>query len=109
MDLHVLFDRSGKILAAVDLRREQASDAVPLPRPVAQRGQRTADVAVPDEFRGLDFLEICTRLAVQVKGDRATLVARKKPARKATVVRSRPSPKASRTSGGKSKRRGGRP
>jgi hypothetical protein len=68
MDLCVLFDRSGKILAAVDLRREQASDAVPLPRPMAQRGQRTADVAVPEEFRGLDFLEICTRLVVQVKG-----------------------------------------
>jgi hypothetical protein len=100
MDLHVLFDRSGKILAAVDLRRE--TDAVPLPRPVAQRAQRTADVVVPEEFRGLDFLEICTSLIVQAKGDRVTLVARKEPARPRTGTRSRP-PKTPGLPGRKSK------
>jgi hypothetical protein len=72
MNLHVLYDRSGKILAAVELR-SNAEDAY-LPRPVAQRGQRTADVAVPDEFRHLSFLEVCTRLAVRTKGNTATLV-----------------------------------
>ena len=109
MDLHVLFDRSGKILAAVDLRREQASDAAPLPRPMAQRGQRTADVAVPEEFRGLEFLEICTKLVVQVKGDRVTLVSRKKPARTTTAVRSRQSSKSARSSSTKPKSQRRRP
>jgi hypothetical protein len=75
---------------------------------MAQRGQRTADVAVPEEFRGLEFLEICTKLVVHVKGDRVTLVSRKKPARTATAVRSRQS-KSSRSSSAKPKSHRRRP
>ena len=75
MDLHVLYDRSGKILAAVELKGN-AADAY-LPRPVAQRGQRTADVSVPGEFRHLSFLEACTQLAIRTKGNTVTLVPQK--------------------------------
>jgi hypothetical protein len=92
MYLHVLYDRSGKVLAAVNLDREKDAPGVPLPRPVAQRGQQTAEVSVPDEFRHLSFLEACTQLVVQAKGDSAMLVSRK-PKPRATS-RARPKKKA---------------
>ena len=92
MYLHLLYDRSGKVLAAVDLDREKDAPGVSLPRPVAQRGQRTAEVAVPEEFRHLSFLEACTQLVVQAKRDGAMLVSRKSKPR--ATSRARPGKKA---------------
>jgi hypothetical protein len=79
MDLHVLFDRSGKILAAVELKSGSDSEgSAPSPRPEARRGQRTADVTVPDELSHLSFFEACTQLIVQVKGGRTTLIPKRR-------------------------------
>jgi hypothetical protein len=93
MYLHVLYEGSGKILAAVELKGDKDEGGVPLLRPVAQRGQRTADVTVPDELRHLSFVEVCTQLVVQPKGDGAVLVSRKQKQRAASS--SRPAQKAS--------------
>jgi hypothetical protein len=95
MNLHALYDRSGKILAAVELK-SNAADAY-LPRPVAQRGQRTADVSVPDEFRHLSFLEVCTQLAIRTKGNIVTLVPHER-ARRVTSSSSVPQSTSRRTS-----------
>jgi hypothetical protein len=75
MKLHVLYDRSGKILAAV--RLDDQPLGIVTPRPVCRPGQFTADVTVPDNFRHLSFFEVCTRLVVEGLGERATLKSRK--------------------------------
>jgi hypothetical protein len=106
MDMHVLYDRSGKILAAVEIKNgADGEDSVPPPRPVAQRGQRTADVTVPGEFHQLSFFEACTQLVVTIKAERATLIPRKKkrpsaayqPARKPPQRKAKHPAKRSRT------------
>jgi hypothetical protein len=84
--LHVLYDRSGRILAAVQLDDRSGSRA-PLPRPAAQRGQLTADLRVPAEARQKDLVAVCAEYIVRGKGERATLVARKgKPRERSTTA-----------------------
>jgi hypothetical protein len=111
MDIHVLYDRSGKILAAVELREEaEKGGGVPLPRPEPQRGQRTADVRVPEEFRDLSFLEACTQLVVaQARGERAMLVRKKRQARQASRKMRQPPKQKARTSVGRPPGRTKRP
>ena len=73
MKLHVLFDRSGTILAAVLLDDEDAR--VTKPRPVPQRGQFIADVTVPAQYGEMSLFGVCTRMKVRGRGKRAELVA----------------------------------
>jgi hypothetical protein len=98
--LYVLFDRSGRILAATAQDSEPLAnrDAVPPPRPAAERGQFTAVVRVPADAQEKDLVAIGGDYIVKGRGDRATLVARgaaSKATRRATSV-TRPSaaPKA---------------
>jgi hypothetical protein len=83
MELHVLYDDSGIILAAVrlddgSLRGGTVGDKpIPAPRPVPEPGQYTADVKVPDEFTHLSFIEVCNQLVVQGLGKSARLEQRK--------------------------------
>ena len=72
MKLHVLFDRSGTILAAVPLDDEDPR--VPKPRPVPQRGQFTADITVPAQYGDMSFFDVCTRMKVKRREDGAELV-----------------------------------
>ena len=67
MKLHVLYDRTGRILAAVHL--DPASDAKGggVLRPVPHKGQMSADFEVPDEHAHLDFAEACRALRVDTK------------------------------------------
>ena len=73
MKLHVLFDRSGTILAAVQLDDEDPR--VPKPRPVPQRGQFTADISVPAEYGEMSFFDVCTRMKVRRREKGVELVA----------------------------------
>jgi hypothetical protein len=71
MELHVLYDDLGNILASVRLDDESSPNAtlggrpIPGPRPVPEPGQYTADVKVPDDFAHLSFLEVCNQLVVE--------------------------------------------
>jgi hypothetical protein len=82
MHLHVLYDRSGRILAAVQID-DRSREGVPLPRPVAQRGQFTAEVQIPSEAAQQDLVAICDKYLVKGRGERVSLVADKRK-RKAT-------------------------
>ena len=77
--LYVLFDRSGRILAATAQDSEPLPnrDAVPPPRPAAERGQFTAVVRVPVDAQEKDLVAIGSDYIVKGLGNRATLVARK--------------------------------
>jgi hypothetical protein len=83
MELHVLCDEFGTILAAVQLPRALSYPATttgdmtaPTPRPVPQPGQYTADVTVPDDFAHLTLMEVCDRLVVEGRGAQAVLKPR---------------------------------
>ena len=78
-ELYVLFDRSGRILAATAQESKPVTDrdAVPPPRPAAERGQFTAVVRVPTGAQEKDLVAIGSDYIVKGRGDRATLVARK--------------------------------
>jgi hypothetical protein len=82
MELHVLYDDLGNILASVRLDDESSPNAtlgdrpIPGPRPVPEPGQYTADVKVPDDFAHLSFLEVCNQLVVEGRGAQAVLKSR---------------------------------
>lgn len=82
MELHVLHDELGNILAAVRIDREPAPHAaiggevLPSPRPMPGPGQYTADVKVPDEFANLSFFEVCDQCVLEAHGSGATLKRR---------------------------------
>jgi hypothetical protein len=44
-------------------------------------------VTVPDKFRDLSFIEVCTQLIVEMKGDNVTLAARKERASREGAAR----------------------
>jgi hypothetical protein len=73
MKLHVLFDKDGAILAAVQVDAAAAVRARPTVD--AQAGQRVAEVHVPAEYRHLDLAAVCQRLKVDVSGKFANLKA----------------------------------
>jgi hypothetical protein len=83
MKLYVLYNRSGKILAAVQLDRPLLVDEdMSAPRPVPQKGQHVAELGVPEAFRHLSVLDAWTKLKVTTKAKRPALVlAQKRPAR----------------------------
>lgn len=84
MRLHILYDDSGCILAAVKLGDESSPPVamdgkpIPAPCPLPESGQYTADVKVPDEFNHLNFVEICSQLVVQCQGASVQLEQRKR-------------------------------
>ena len=63
MKIHVLYDSSGRILAAVELS-EDVSDGTPQVRPVAKPDQYTADLDVPPALAHLSFKDACEKLVV---------------------------------------------
>jgi hypothetical protein len=65
MRMHVLYDASGQILAAVELS-ERDSEGTPQVRPVAKSNQYTADLDVPPAHADLSFKDACETLVVDV-------------------------------------------
>jgi hypothetical protein len=65
MRMHVLYDSSGQILAAVDLS-EGVSQDTPQFRPVAKPDQYSADLDVPASLAHLTFREACEKMVVDV-------------------------------------------
>jgi hypothetical protein len=98
MRLHVVYDRSGRILAAAQVGRatpernaegaylhatdryRSAVDAdEPVPLPEAGRGQYAAQVTLPADASDLGAEGVFSRFVVKGKGERATLAARSAP------------------------------
>lgn len=77
MKLHIVHDKAGKILAAVQLTRANVHG----PRPVAGKGQKQLVVEVPVEHRGRSFLEICQGFRVDARG-KALVAPRTRAAKK---------------------------
>lgn len=68
MRLHVLHDRTGRILAAVRLDSpSSAPKATGTIRPVPRKGQLSAELDVPPEHANLEFVEVCRALRVDTK------------------------------------------
>jgi hypothetical protein len=67
MRLHILYDRTGRILAAVHLDPASDVEGVGELRPVPRKGQMSADFEVPAEHAHLDFVEACRALRVDTK------------------------------------------
>ena len=67
MKIHVLYDHSGEILAAVDIQ-DEAPERGRL-RPIPQERQRAADFDVPAEHSRLKFVDVVPRLRVNVNAD----------------------------------------
>ena len=65
MKIHVLYDHSGEILAAVDIN-EEVPELRRL-RPIPQEGQSAADLEVPAEHSNVKFVDVVPRLRVNVK------------------------------------------
>ena len=61
MKMHVLYDASGQILAAVEL-----SESTLQVRPVAKSDQYTADLDVPPALADLSLKDVCEKLVVDV-------------------------------------------
>jgi hypothetical protein len=76
MRLCVLYDRAGLILAGLPLDQSspQQDTYVPMPRPVPQEGQQVAEIDIPEHFRHFSLLDACTKLKVDTRADRPTLV-----------------------------------
>jgi hypothetical protein len=72
MKIHVLYDHSGEILAAVDLS-EQAPELGRL-RPIPQEGQSAADFEVPAGHPHVKFVDVVPRLRVNVKAQAHHLI-----------------------------------
>lgn len=66
MKLHVLYDRTGRILAAVHLDPPDGEGVGEL-RPVPRKGQMSADFEVPSECADLNFVAACRALRVDTK------------------------------------------
>ena len=65
MKMHVLYDASGQILAAVELSESASKDSLQV-RPVAKPGQYRADMDVPPAHADLSFKDICEKLVVDI-------------------------------------------
>ena len=69
MKLHVVYDRAGRIQAAVHL---DAPEEPGMPRrgevrPVLLKGETAADLDVPPEYASRGFAEVCRTLRVDPK------------------------------------------
>jgi hypothetical protein len=76
MNLHVVYDATGRIIAAVRLPDGQTKTDQPGPRPVVKPGNRSADLEVPPEFAHLSFGEACRSLVVDESDAQPRLKAR---------------------------------
>jgi hypothetical protein len=86
MKIHALYDKSGRILAAVNLDGEAKSPATPRVRPVPKKkGHKAADFDVPVEHSHGEFLEVVSRLRVDTKGKTHTLIAQEKKSKKSKM------------------------
>jgi hypothetical protein len=65
MRIHVLYDSSGRILAAVELPEGVSEDTSQV-RPVAKPDQYTADLDVPPALADRGFKGVCETLVVDV-------------------------------------------
>lgn len=65
MKIHVLYDSTGRILAAAELL-EGVSEDMPQVRPVANPDQYTAELEMPTVMAHLSFKEACEKLVVDV-------------------------------------------
>jgi len=79
MQVHALYDRKGRILAAVQVDTTKAAPS-PAPRPKPKRGQSVGVFTVPAEHAHLSFAEACAQLMVKTEGKAAVLAA--KPAKR---------------------------
>jgi hypothetical protein len=69
MRLHVVYDRSGSIVAAVRLDSATSNH----PRPVVKEGHAAAEMEVPHEHAHLSFADVCHRLKVDTSGTKPIL------------------------------------
>jgi hypothetical protein len=69
MRLHVVYDRSGKIVAAVRLNSANSNH----PRPVVGEGHTAAEITVPKEHAHLSFSDACQQLRVHASGPSPSL------------------------------------
>ena len=69
MKLHILYDRAGKIIAAVHLdpAEQPYGEEVGELRPVPGKGQMAGDFEVPREYAERGFLEACRALRIDPK------------------------------------------
>jgi hypothetical protein len=69
MKLHILYDRTGRILAAVHLDPAERpyGEAVGELRPVPRKGQMAGDFEVPSEYAERGFVEACGALCIDPK------------------------------------------
>jgi hypothetical protein len=84
MKVHVLYDGTGRILAAVHLDPPEGQGVGEL-RPVPQKGQMSGDFAVPTECADLNFSEACEALRVDTKNRKLIMI---KPSRREASERS---------------------
>src|SRR5439155_4231988 len=75
MKLHILYDRTGRILAAVHLDPAERpyGEAVGELRPVPRKGQMSGDFEVPSEYAERGFVEACGALCIDPKARKLIL------------------------------------
>jgi hypothetical protein len=79
MKIHVMYDSSGKIVAAVRLDTDGSAKSRNLGRrleglrPVLKPGHSSADLDVPTEHAHLTFVEACRQLVVETSAAKPRL------------------------------------
>jgi len=73
MKIHVMHDKSGKIVAAVRLDEDKSNPddrghRIAPPRPVPKPGFTSVELDVPSEHAHLSFHELCQQLRVETSG-----------------------------------------
>jgi hypothetical protein len=81
MRLHVVYDKRGKIVAAVNLEPADSS----LLRPVAKKGQASAELEVPKEHAHLSFADVCQRFKVDTRTKNPSLRLKDSPKTRSSI------------------------
>jgi hypothetical protein len=77
MQIRALYDKTGRILAAVQMKTDEAGGvSAPPPQPQPRPGQSVGVFEVPADCSRLSFQDACAQLEVKSEGDKAVLVAR---------------------------------
>jgi hypothetical protein len=84
MKLHLMHNKSGKIMAAVRIDKDKSKARHPgqriaSPRPVPKPGFTSVELEVPAEHEHLSFQEVCTQLMVSTSGGKPHLKLRPQP------------------------------
>jgi hypothetical protein len=74
MKIHAVYDRNGKILAAVSIDATSKLKIGGALRPVPKAEQHAADLEVPPEHSRLGLVELCRALKVEGTAGAAKLV-----------------------------------